>query len=82
MGYFQVRYDSRVVIYKCKMFIRLATELFCVIATHYFQLGKVEPPEETGMWGLGEWDQTEMENPWRFAKNKKMAPFDEKVPMA
>jgi hypothetical protein len=43
------------------------------------QLGKVEPPEETGMWGLGEWDQTEMENPWRFAKNKKMAPFDEKV---
>jgi hypothetical protein len=31
------------------------------------------------MWGLGEWDQTEMENPWRFAKNKKLAPFDEKV---
>ena len=25
MGYFQLRYDSRVVIYKCKMFIRLAT---------------------------------------------------------
>ena len=25
MGYFQVRYDSRVVIYDCKMFIRLAT---------------------------------------------------------
>ena len=44
-----------------------------------FQLGRVEPPQETGMWGLGEWDQTEMENPWRFAKNKKMAPFDEKV---
>jgi len=31
------------------------------------------------MWGLGEWDQTEMENPWRGATNKKMAPFDEKV---
>ena len=26
MGYFSVRYDSRVVIYKHKMFIRLATE--------------------------------------------------------
>ena len=26
MGYFQVRYDSRVVIYERKMFIRLATE--------------------------------------------------------
>ena len=25
MGYFQVRYDSRVVIYERKMFIRLAT---------------------------------------------------------
>ena len=43
------------------------------------QLGRIEPPEETGMWGLGEWDQTEMENPWRAATNKKMAPFDEKV---
>ena len=27
MGYFQVRYDSRVIIYKRKMFIRLATDL-------------------------------------------------------
>ena len=26
MGYFQVRYDSRVVIYNQKMFIRLATD--------------------------------------------------------
>ena len=26
MGYFQVRYDSRVVIYEHKMFIRLATD--------------------------------------------------------
>ena len=25
MGYFQVRYDSRVIIYERKMFIRLAT---------------------------------------------------------
>jgi hypothetical protein len=43
------------------------------------QLGRIEPPEETGFWGLGEWDQTEMENPWRAGTNKKMAPFDEKV---
>lgn len=41
-------------------------------------LGRIEPPEETGFWGLGEWDQTEMENPWRAGTNKKMAPFDEK----
>ena len=27
MGYLPVRYDSRVVIYECKMFIRLATGL-------------------------------------------------------
>ena len=27
MGYFQVRYDSRVVIYERKMFIRLATDV-------------------------------------------------------
>ena len=27
MGYFPVRYDSRVVIYERKMFIRLATEV-------------------------------------------------------
>ena len=27
MGYSPVRYDSRVVIYECKMFIRLATGL-------------------------------------------------------
>ena len=45
----------------------------------YFQLGRIEPPQETGFWGLGEWDQTEMENPWRAGTNKKMAPFDEKV---
>ena len=30
MGYFQVRYDSRVVIYERKMFIRLATVNSCV----------------------------------------------------
>ena len=28
MGYFPVRYDSRVIIYERKMFIRLATDLF------------------------------------------------------
>ena len=27
MGYFQVRYDSRIVIYERKMFIRLATDV-------------------------------------------------------
>ena len=27
MGCFQVRYDSRVIIYECKLFIRLATYL-------------------------------------------------------
>ena len=27
MGYFQVRYTSSVVIYECKMFIRMATEI-------------------------------------------------------
>ena len=36
MGYFQVRYVSRVVIYKCKMFIRLATE--CLNAKNPKQL--------------------------------------------
>ena len=36
MGYFQVRYDSRVVIYKHKMFIRLATEN--TMADHLFIL--------------------------------------------
>ena len=30
MGYFKVRYDSRVVIYNRKMFIRLAIENFVV----------------------------------------------------
>jgi hypothetical protein len=45
----------------------------------FFKLGKIEPPQETGFWGLGEWDQTEMESPWRDARNPKMAPFDQKV---
>ena len=35
MGYFQVRYDSRVVIYERKMFIRLATGK---IFTYYYKL--------------------------------------------
>ena len=34
MGYFQVRYDSRVVIYERKMFIRLATGL--MFSKHLF----------------------------------------------
>ena len=40
MGYFQVRYDSRVVIYERKLFIRLATEgsgqiLFKIVTKHH-----------------------------------------------
>ena len=31
MGYFPVRYDSRVIIYERKMFIRLATELMTYV---------------------------------------------------
>ena len=31
MGYFPVRYDSRVVIYERKMFIRLATGLLVMV---------------------------------------------------
>ena len=33
MGYFQVRYDSRVVNYDCRGFIRLATGLYFEICT-------------------------------------------------
>ena len=31
MGYFPVRYDSRVVIYEHKMFIRLATDVILLL---------------------------------------------------
>ena len=31
MGYFQVRYDPRVIIYERKMFIRLATDLLMLL---------------------------------------------------
>ena len=34
MGYFQVRYDSRVVIYDRRGFIRLATGLFSFFSQH------------------------------------------------
>ena len=44
MGYFPVRYDSRVVIYKRKMFIRLATGLqFWIQCITYFCLVKLIP---------------------------------------
>ena len=51
MGYFQVRYDSRVVIYECKMFIRLATELWTSLNAHQMypeevKVGNVESEEE------------------------------------
>ena len=36
MGYFPVKYDSRVVIYERKMFIRLATEI-----TPYYESGAI-----------------------------------------
>ena len=42
------------------------------------QVGRVEP-EEGGFWQLGEWDQTDMANPWIYSENFKMAPFDEQV---
>ena len=35
MGYFQVRYDSRVVIYKHKMFIRLVTDGKIVLTIYH-----------------------------------------------
>ena len=35
MGYFQVSYDSRVVIYERKMFIRLATGLIIAYEINY-----------------------------------------------
>jgi hypothetical protein len=44
-----------------------------------FQFGKVEPPATGGFWELGEWHETTMESPWRFAENPKMAPFDQQV---
>ena len=40
-------------------------------------VGKVEPPSEGGFWELGEWHETDMESPWRYAENRKMAPFDQ-----
>ena len=47
MGYFPVRYDSRVVIYEHKMFIRLATELHSKVSAsglrllHSWQSGSI-----------------------------------------
>ena len=41
MGYFQVRYDPRVVIYKCKMFIRLATDFDINLHCYMPQIGHV-----------------------------------------
>ena len=38
MGYFPVRYDSRVVIYEHKMFIRLATDVVPQLADQLLQL--------------------------------------------
>ena len=31
------------------------------------------------MWELGEWQETGMESPWRYAENPKLAPFDQQV---
>ena len=42
MRYFPVRYDSRVVIYEHKMFIRLATGLVPMIIT--FKTVAIQPP--------------------------------------
>ena len=48
--------------------------MFC-----FSQVGKVEPPNEGGFWELGEWHESTMESPWRYAENPKMAPFDQQV---
>jgi len=37
---------------------------------------KVQPPEG-GFWELGEWQDTDMMNPWDYGRMKKIAPFDE-----
>ncbi len=44
----------------------------------YCQVGKVEPTEG-GFWELGGWDETEMDNPWVYGDNPKLAPFDQHV---
>ena len=45
MGYFPVKYDSRIVIYERKMFIRLATgDLLLPIVTARVSLTKEAPP--------------------------------------
>ena len=41
MGYFQVRYNSRVINYNRKLFIRLATEVYGNVCV-YFQLASVK----------------------------------------
>ena len=40
MGYFPVRYDSRVVIYDRKMFIRLATDVFNILVFSTIKIGQ------------------------------------------
>ena len=62
MGYFPVRYDSRVVIYENKMFIRLATELPCLSAGLTIRWSVPARPEsllhtvQVGEW-KSSWDQ-------------------------
>ena len=46
MGYFQVRYDSRVVIYERKMFIRLATGKLTL------ELGRTTKTKDFYLYGL------------------------------
>ena len=46
------------------------------ICDAFFQIGKIEPPSG-GFWELGEWHESTMENPWKYALNPKMAPFDQ-----
>lgn len=39
---------------------------------------EVHPTSEKGFWGIGGFPN-KIDNPWRFADNPKMAPFDQKV---
>ena len=48
MEYFLVRYDSRVVIYERKMFIRLATEVAAYLFVLYLQRVNVNPLDASG----------------------------------
>ena len=53
MGYFQVRYDSRVVIYDCRAFIRLATGTVVCKIGYSYTYGECYLPLVPGIEGNG-----------------------------